>query len=515
MFDAATGKLVFEVQPQLTGDGIHGVIFTPDSRRVIATGERGWVAVVDPAAGRVLARWTAGTVSRWQSALAVSPDGRFLAVAATNLKSGPSEPTPILVYRLPEAEGVVASPPPTMPPSAPTEPGLVRSLQGPQAPAWKLSFLPDGRLVSAAADHFVRVWDVAAGKEVRRFEDGQRGPWWNAAGVLTADGAIWDLSDGRKLGAVPGDVKHCKAVSPDGRRFIFQDGDGSMHEFDTARGTRVPLFPAAANASGEFSSDGSYFLYRGGGNLTVYATDGWKPVASYKADVHGFRRMTGDLRPDGLAVLVRNDEADKASALLWDWKSGRETPLLDGARQVNAGYWSPDSGLVLVSNSGDEPAFDAATGRRQFGFVPRPLRTGEGLHRATFTPDSRRIVCVTNRIAVAEAGESNPLCIFEPVDGEAFDGTIAVSPDGRLLAAQTRSAAPAGAPPRPPRRRRSASTAYRSQPPPRHRPRPVPRRLRPGCRRSPAWLARSTRPSRRRGNSNSSPGACSSPRRST
>ena len=281
-----------------------------------------------------------------------------------------------------------------------------------------------------------------------------------------ANGSVWSLSDGRRLGGVPDGGKASLTASADGRRFLFRDpGNEFLLEFDTSRGSLTRLPVAASDSSGQFSADGSYFLHLRGGDFTVYATDGWKPLATYKAEAHGFKKMAGDLRPDGLAVLVRNDEEHKASALLWDWKSGLETPLLEGAWHATLGSWSPDSRIVLVTDWNAGPAFDAATGKRLFRYLPRPFQNGEGVRGVTFTPDSRRVVCVTSRIALTETGESNPLCIFAPPEGEAFSGVIAVSPDGRLLAAQSKSTGPPGASGIRLRRRRSASTACRSRRP--------------------------------------------------
>ena len=108
-----------------------------------------------------------------------------------------------------------------------------------------VEFLPDGeRLLSTGADRHLRLWDLATGREVRRF-DGLRG---HAAGVaISPDGCralsggladqnlrLWDVATGRELYHY--EVPHVwltrGAFTRDGRQAIWAAFDGALRVWD-------------------------------------------------------------------------------------------------------------------------------------------------------------------------------------------------------------------------------------------------------------------------------------------
>ncbi len=117
--------------------------------------------------------------------------------------------------------------------------------------------LPDGkRLLSTSSDKTARLWEIATGRELRRF--------WHPQGVFTAallpdgrraitgcgDGVVrlWDLESGtliRNLVQHSGLV-HSVAVSADGTHALSAGDDKTVRILDVARGGEVKQFEGAS-----------------------------------------------------------------------------------------------------------------------------------------------------------------------------------------------------------------------------------------------------------------------------
>jgi RNA polymerase sigma factor (sigma-70 family) len=166
--------------------------YMPDSRRLIAFEKHG-IGLLDIAAGKEISRpLRAELKNEWLSV--VSPDGRLVAtgnfVPLPPVKGQPEADLAARVYELASGKQVVA-------------------LEGHTDQIFGLAFSPDGRTIATAAGNFwhpkdrtIRIWDVATGRELRRFDNPEGSehieylPDGRSVVNLGTDGVVtvWDVS---------------------------------------------------------------------------------------------------------------------------------------------------------------------------------------------------------------------------------------------------------------------------------------------------------------------------------
>ena len=158
---------------------------TPDLSLAAVDTSDGTISVIDLDTGAERRAINAGAFS---GALALSPDGRTLASSSGVL----SEPAAIRLWDVSSGR-------------------LIGHLEGHQARAGQLVFLPDGkRLISASADQTLRLWDINTQTSVRAFHGHQTEVWRvamlpNGQTMVSGckDGSVyrWDLNAVRDTSA--------------------------------------------------------------------------------------------------------------------------------------------------------------------------------------------------------------------------------------------------------------------------------------------------------------------------
>jgi WD40 repeat protein len=205
--------------------GVEAVALAPDGTTLASGGFRE-VSLWDAATGALTRRVT-GFADR-VVALAFSPDGKLLATGG-----GPAtEDGEVKLIDVTTGKVV-------------TELANAHS-----DTVYGVAFSPDGRtLATAAADKFVKTFEVPSGKFVRSFE-GHGGHAldvaWSPDGKLLAsagaDGAVklWDFASGESVRTLGGPGKPVARLAFDGARLLAAGGDGTVRAWDAAAGAAGP-----------------------------------------------------------------------------------------------------------------------------------------------------------------------------------------------------------------------------------------------------------------------------------
>jgi len=302
-----------------------------------------------------------------------------------------------------------------------------RSLVGHRAQATKVHVSPDGRyLLSCSVDRTVRLWDVATGKELRRFE-GHMGAVDDAAfspdGRLVVAGWcdtrrggesqasdysvwLWDAASGNVVHQFVGHTGRVTgvAVSPDNQSVASASWDGTVRLWGIPakqlRHTLKGHDPANAVA---FSPDGRLVLTGGWRDATVRVWDARSGQELHVMKGHGDHVRSVAFSPDGsLALSASNDRTMR----LWDVKSGRlQYAFPPQATEVNPAAFSRDGKRIVVVNAYDRVRlWDVAT-KEEIG----AFGCSRDAYGADWSPDGRFVACSGKTLRllwISETGEA-------------------------------------------------------------------------------------------------------------
>jgi WD40 repeat protein len=243
LWDLQTGKPVWSVTAH-NGD-VRSVAFSPDGKQALSSGQDGALAQWDIKTGKVVRRPTYFRTP--VPGAAFSPDGKFALVGLDNQT--------LQLWDLMNRRSV-------------------RDFKGHTSYVVCVAFSPDGKRALSAGSHdkSVRLWEVATGKELRKFEhteavhcvafspDGKKAVS-GGGGVLQPGGKflpgsdfairLWDLDSGKELRRFKGHkaAVWCVAFSPDGKRILSGSGhwlldnpDKSVRLWDVDSGKELHRF---------------------------------------------------------------------------------------------------------------------------------------------------------------------------------------------------------------------------------------------------------------------------------
>jgi WD40 repeat protein len=331
-----------------------------------------------------------------------------------------------------------------LPPGAVVRLGTVRWRHG--APVHFLAILPDAKtVVSAADDRFVRVWDLATGKELQRF-----GPGPQPENPVLANGPVV---------VVPSIPWVVAAVSHDGKLVAARFDQGDIQLWETATGKKVGTVPVGKDnfqlAGLAFAPNGKHLALVANGPVRLWDLEAGKVVRAWGQALKnppGFLANPASLAryaPDGKMFVSVESELDGMDSVhhlkFWDPQTAKELRSIKVPTPFGliAGVFSPDSKLFAYATP------DA-------GLVLLRADTGEQLHQwkawksvdsaaLAFAADSTKLYCRTLNLPLVQEWDVTTAKLLRKFPA-LFPATrtvlffpgghscLAASPDGKTLA---------------------------------------------------------------------------------
>jgi RNA polymerase sigma factor (sigma-70 family) len=298
----------------LTGSDspVRAVAFSPDGKTAYGCSEDGRISSWDVATGKV--RMNYKFWGKRCLALMVSPDGQFLAVAGTAdiQRQGDAqskrEGGAIAVYDVSTGKEVWKD--------------------AAMTPVRAVAFSPDGKRVAAADDGRINLRDAATGKLTlmpgRADHVGVTAMTFSPDGKTLATGGgdkfvrLWDVATGKELHAPTRQLGVVTAVafSPDGKQLLTACGDCAVQLWDVESGKEMRQWVAATKGvhSAKFSPDGKLIVTGANvGAVALWDVATGKELASYA----GHTQVVNDVAfsPDGKTLATASTDG---TVKLWD-----------------------------------------------------------------------------------------------------------------------------------------------------------------------------------------------------
>jgi WD40 repeat protein len=414
------------------------VTWAPDGKRLFTSGaakpgsayRAGEVKLWDAETGRRLPLELKGLQEN-MGAVALSPDGRFLAAGSTT--------SAVCVWDLGSGERF--------------------TLDGSGKKAWSpgsVSFSPDGKRLAARTAYGsgvtaysnqteITVWDLATRKAIAAIKDlpsGRRAIFSPDGNYLTgphfsAGVQVWDAATGREAFALEygnGKMAIMAAFHPDGKRLAVGMEVGIV-VFDLATRQRVAVWPSASiglTDSLSFSPDGT----RAASGTSDGLVELWDTQTGSRLDTfrgHMGRVESVAFSPDGTRLASAGIDG---SVRLWDINRQRAALSLPTPVAGRAEL-SPDGQTVLTGvGSTAVRLWSTSTGKLLAG----PFEHQHPVQCANLTPDGKRLIVADKGklVRVWDVAARREICTFAYDAELAFPaGSLtvsAISPDGKWYA---------------------------------------------------------------------------------
>jgi WD40 repeat protein len=314
--------------------------------------------------------------------------------------------------------------------------------------------------------HSVFLGEVASGKVLHEFEetsigfrqvaftsDGKRLATVRGGGLVFGSGkkpasaSVWDVANGKELRRFEEVLAF--ALAPDGEQAAAGRVDGTIVISEITTGKEIASWKAHDGPVWvlEYSPDGKVLA---SGRGTAEKGKDEKETIKPDYSVRLWDHVTGKERrrfpdqgkpidwltfsPDGqvLASLVKLDRLDEGSRLSV-WSTATGDSITSKEKEIEQAHWlsfSPDSKTILCGRSGGPATLvDIQTGKA----IGRFGQKHETIKDCAFSPDGRRLAAVSDGIRLWEIETGKD--VFPSVAHRGSIRSMVFSPDGKNLAA--------------------------------------------------------------------------------
>jgi WD40 repeat protein len=330
LWDVETGKEVRSFEGHTMQ--VPSVAFSPDGKRALSGSLDKTVRLWDVETGKELHRFDGHRDFVWS--VAFSPDGRYAVSGSGGVfRDGQviaGRDWTVRLWRLPD------------PPPPEEKVGEVWHVPTPGFDCFRIQFSPDGRrflLGGGDKNNSVRIGDTATGATLRTVGAG------HLDGVFTPDsrmvltfhgqGAmkLWDVADGKEIRRFEGQPSgYVEAdISPDGSRIVSAGMDGKVRIWDLNTGKALfvmdaytPVRLGATFCGAKFTHDGRQVISYCSGDpvIRIWEPQTGKRVRELEGQERGWR-VVGTLPGDRI-VTFRTTLRMGASAAVRDLRTGKE-----------------------------------------------------------------------------------------------------------------------------------------------------------------------------------------------